>query len=451
MENVWNTAKKFLEEAMDEKSYALWVKPLKFIHSNEKEISLGCPNKFSRDWVQEHYSSIFHSHLLKAGLNGHTLLFEVLRNREPKQSRSYRNNSNGNQLILPNMPRKIRAGEKYLNARFNFDSFVVGESNEFAYSISRALANDCHFSSNCLFLLAQTGLGKSHLVQSIGNAILQKKPTAKVLYLTTEDFTNEMIYALRNNQIEQFKNKYRRLCDVLLLEELHFLGGKEKTQIELGYTLDSLFNDEKMVILSSPLTPEEIPNMKKMLKSRLTSGVMTTIERPGFHTRLEILKQKAKEQEITLPDNVAQFLAENITEDIRHLEGSLVSLKAISFFLKKEINMDLARDAVKRLIPAKKLTTVEEIQKIICKYFKLDTEILVSKSRKKIIAYPRSLALYLCRKYTDKSLGFIGRCFNRNHSTVLYEDEKVKKTIKVDENTRREVEFLCRKIEDRVV
>jgi chromosomal replication initiator protein len=259
-----------------------------------------------------------------------------------------------------------------------------------------------------------------------------------------------MICALRNNQIEQFKNKYRRLCDVLLLEELHFLGGKEKTQIELGYTLDSLFNDDKMVILSSPLVPEEIPNMKKMLASRFTSGVMTTIEKPGFHTRLEILKQKAKEQEIVLPDNVAHFLAENITEDVRHLEGSLVSLKAISFFLKKEITIDLAKDAVKRLIPAKKLATIDDIQKVVCKYFKINAEVLISKSRKKIVSYPRSLAIYLCRKYTDKSLEFIGRCFNRNHSTVLYEDEKVKKNIKIDETMRKEVEFLSRQIEDKV-
>ncbi len=450
METVWDHVKEFLKEVMDEKSYSLWVKPLQFIDSSEGTICVGCPNKFSRNWVQENYSSLFHSQLSKAGISDHKLVLRVLPNKESNKLLPYGGNGNGKQLTIPNMPKKIRAGEKYLNSRFTFDKFVVGESNEFAYLVSQALADDSNFSYSSLFLLAKTGLGKSHLIQAIGNSILQKKPTAKVLYITTEDFTNEMIYALKNKQIEQFKNKYRKVCDVLLLEELHFLGGKEKTQIELGYTLDSLFNDEKRVIFTSPLTPEEMPGMKKMLISRLASGVMTSIEKPEFHTRLKILKQKAIERKISLPEDVAHFLAENVTQDIRQLEGSLDSLKASSFFLKKKINIDLATEIVKQLIPAKHLARVEDIQKIVCKYFKIDIEALKSKSRKKIISYPRKIAIYLSRKYTDKSLEFIGRSFNRNHSTVLYDEEKIKKNIKIDSSIRREVEFLCLQIEDRI-
>ncbi len=272
--------------------------------------------------------------------------------------------------------------------------------------------------------MAQTGLGKSHLIQSIGNTILQKKPSAKVLYITTEDFTNEMIYALKNNLISQFKNKYRKACDVLLLEELHFLSGKEKTQTEIGYTLDSLFNDEKMVIFTSPLMPEEIPNMKKMLVSRFSSGVITSIKRPDFHTRLNILQQKSLERKIALPEDVANFMAENLTQDVRQLEGSLDSLKAISFFLKREIKVDLAKEIVKQHTPVKYFSTVEEIQKIVCKYFTIDRAALKSKSRKKIITYPRSIAIYLCRRYTDKSLESIGHSFNRNHSTIVYDEKK---------------------------
>jgi len=449
METVWNNIKIVLKEVMDKKNYSLWVKPLQLLDSDEGTICLGCPNKFSRNWVQENYSSLFQSQLSKLGLNDPKVIFKILPPRELIKLNPNGGNGNGRQLSLPNIPKKIRAGEKYLNARFTFDRFVVGECNEFAYSISKALANGSHCPYSSLFLMAQTGLGKSHLIQAIGNTILQKKPMAKVLYITTEDFTNEMIYALRNNIITQFKNKYRKVCDVLLLEELHFLSGKEKTQIELGYTLDSLFNDEKMVIFTSPLMPEEIPNMKKMLISRFTSGVITSIKKPGFHTRLNILKQKALEREISLPEDVACFMAENLTQDIRQLEGSLDSLKAISFFLKKEIKVDLAKEIVKQLIPSKHLATVEDIQKIVCKYFKIDRDALKSKSRKKIIAYPRSIAIYLCRRYTDKSLESIGRSFNRNHSTVLYDEEKIKKNIKIDDGVRREVEFLCRQIEDR--
>jgi len=451
METVWNHVKELLKEVMDEKSYYLWVKPLKFLDSGEGTICLGCPNKFFRNWVQENYSSLFHGQLSKAGLNDHKLILKVLPNRELNKHMPSGGNGNGKQLNIPNIPKRIRVGEKYLNARFTFDKFVVGECNEFAYLVSKALADGSHCPSRSLILLAKTGLGKSHLIQAIGNSILRKKPTAKVLYITTEDFTNEMVFALKNNLIDRFKNKYRKVCDILLLEELHFLSGKEKTQIELSYTLDSLYNDEKKVIFTSPLMVEEIPNMKKMLVSRLTSGVITSIEKPGFHTRLEILKQEARERKVLLPEDVACFLAENATQDIRQLEGILASLGAISFYLKKEINMDLAKETVKQLIPAKHLATVEDIQKIVCKYFKIDMEALKSRSRKKIITYPRCIAIYLCRRYTDKSLESIGHSFNRNHSTILYDYEKIKKKIKIEESIRKEVEFLCRQIEDKIV
>jgi chromosomal replication initiator protein len=450
METVWNNMKTVLKDVMDKKNFSLWVKPLQFLDADEGTIYLGCPNKFSRNWVQENYSSLFQSQLSTVGCNDHKVIFKILPHKESIKPNHNGGNGNGRQLILPNMPKKIRAGEKYLNARFTFNKFVVGECNEFAYSVSKALANGSHSPYSSLFLMAQTGLGKSHLIQAIGNTILQKKPSAKVLYITTEDFTNEMIYALKNNLITQFKNKYRKVCDVLLLEELHFLSGKEKTQTEISYTLDSLFNDEKMVIFTSPLMPEEIPNMKKMLISRFTSGVITSIKKPDFHTRLSILKQKALEREISLPEDVACFMAENLTQDVRQLEGSLDSLKAISFFLKKEIKLDLTKEIVKQLIPAKHLARVEDIQKIVCKYFKIDRDVLKSKSRKKIITYPRSIAIYLCRRYTDKSLESIGRSFNRNHSTVLYDEEKINKNIKIDNDLRREVEFLCRQIEDRI-
>jgi chromosomal replication initiator protein len=351
---------------------------------------------------------------------------------------------------LPNMPTKARAGDRFLNERFTFDKFVVGQSNEFAYQVSKALANDSSSPYCSLLLLGQTGLGKSHLAQSIGNSILKKKPMARVNYITAEDFTNEMIFALKNNMIDQFKTKYRKSCDVLLLEELHFLSGKEKTQIELGYTLDSLFTDGKKVIFTSSLPVEEIPNMKKMLTSRLSAGVLTSIERPGFQTRLDILKRKAEERNISLPDNVACYLAENLTQDVRQLEGALVSLDAISFFLKREINLNLAKETLKQILPDKPLLTIKDIQDMVCKYFKLDIDALTSKSRKKLISYPRSTAIYLCREYTDSSLEHIGRSFNRNHSTVLYDYEKIKKHIQMDESVRKEVEFLSRNIKDRL-
>lgn len=450
METVWNNVKTALKDTMDARNFSLWVKPLQFLDADENTIYVGCPNKFSRNWMQENYTALFQSQLSNLGCSDHNVIFKILPRSALIKHNHNGGNGNGGQLLLPNMPKKIRAGGKYLNKRFTFNTFVVGECNEFAYSISKALANGSHCPYTSLFLNAQTGLGKSHLIQAIGNTILQKKPTAKVLYITTEDFTNEMIYALKNNLITQFKNKYRKACDVLLLEELHFLSGKEKTQTEIGYTLDSLFNDEKMVIFTSPLMPEEIPNMKKMLISRFGSGVISTIKRPDFLTRLNIIKQKALERDLSLPEDVALFMAEHLTQDVRQLEGSLDSLKALSFFLKKKIRVDLAKEIVKQHTPVKYLTTVEDIQNVVCKYFKVEKADLKSKSRKKIITHPRSIAIYLCRRYTDKSLESIGHAFNRNHSTIVYDEEKIKKKVKIDDSMRREVEFLSRQIENRI-
>jgi chromosomal replication initiator protein len=449
MEAAWNHIKEVLKEVMDEKSYIFWVKPLKLLDSDEHTIRLGCPNKFFRNWIKENYSSLFHSQFSRLGLKDRTITFKVLPHRDLLDFKPHGGNGNGRQLLLPNMPGKARAGDRYLDERFTFDKFVVGKCNEFAYSVSKALADDAFCPYCSLLLLAQTGLGKSHLTQAIGNFILQKKPTARVHYITAEDFTNEMIFALKNNMIDHFKTKYRKACDVLLLDEVHFLSGKEKTQIELGYTLDSLFTDRKKVIFTSSLPLEEIPNMKKMLTSRLSSGVLTSIEKPTFQTRLDILEQKAAERNISLPDEVASYLAENVTQDVRQLEGALVSLEAISYFLNREISLELAKETLKQILPPKPLVTIKEIQEIVCKYFKLDSDSLKSKSRKKIISYPRSTAIYLCREYTDSSLEHIGRSFNRNHSTVLYDYEKVKKNIKIDESLRKEVDFLRRKIENR--
>lgn len=451
MEAIWSNIKNDIRSAIDEKSYFLWLKPLKYIGSNEKDLYLECPNTFSRDWIQENYSSIIYDHLYKAGVKNRALVFKVSSLKKQPQLGPAGNGSNARQLTIPNIIKKPGNGSsRILNKRFTFDSFVVGACNEFAYSLSRALANDAHISYSSLYLLSETGLGKSHLMQSIGNSLLYKNPGEKVLYLTLEDFMNEMVLSLKNKSMEQFKNKYRKSCDVLLLEDMHFLSGKKKTQTELSYTLDTLFNDGKKVIFTSPLPPKEIPDMESMLASRLTSGIITNITKPDFSTRLKIIKQKTQERNMVVPENVASYLAENLVNDIRQIEGALDYLKANSFLMKIKIDMSLAKEIVKNIAPFKKIIKIEEIEELVCKYFRITHEELRSKSRKKIITYPRGIVIYLCRKYTDKSLKYIGGLLNRNHATVLYEDEKIKRHMKNNEPIRKEVEFLCRQIETKV-
>jgi len=450
METIWNSVKEDLKGVIDEKSYSLWVKPLKYLNLSGKNICLECPNNFSRDWIQEHFSSIIYDKLYGAGIKGHKLIFKVSSAKRQSGSGISIDNINERQLNIPNMPKKIGCGAGVLSKRFTFDKFVVGECNEFAYSVSKALANDSHMSYSSLFLLSETGLGKSHLIQSIGNSILNKKPEKKVLYVTLEEFTNEMVLSLKGKSIEKFKNKYRKSCDVLLLEGMHFLSGKKKIQTELSYTLDSLFNDGKKVIITSPLAPKEIPEMESMLSSRLASGIITNITKPGFSTRLEILKQKTAERKISIPKEIAEYLAENLINDIRQIEGALDYLKANSLLMKRKIDLGLAKEIVKQIAPFKKIIKIDDIQEIVCKYFRITPDELKSKSKKKIFTYPRSIVIYLCRKYTDKSLKYIGELLNRNHTTVLYDDEKIKRGMKNKETIRKEVEFLCRQIESKM-
>jgi chromosomal replication initiator protein len=257
-----------------------------------------------------------------------------------------------------------------------------------------------------------------------------------------------MIFALKNNRIEDFKNKFRRRCDVLLLEEVHFLSGKEKTQIELGYTLDALANENKRIIYTSSFLPQNIPNLARELSSRLSSGIITTIDKPDFATRIKILERKASEQGLSLSEDIFHLLARELGSDIRQMESSLRCLKAKSELLRAEINIDLAREVLQCQSSQGNSVTMEEVKNVVCRYFKVEPEILESKSRKKVHAYPRNIYVYLCRHHTDVTVEDIGRSLNRNHSTILYASEVIEHKMKVDKKLRNQVEFLSRKLKD---
>ena len=352
------------------------------------------------------------------------------------------------QLNLPNLAVNRGNSRRRFNKEFTFDRFVVGNCNEFAYSAAKALAFSGSWPYESLFILANTGLGKSHLSHSIGHALLDKNPKIRAYYITAEDFVNEMIFALKNKQIEEFKNKYRRSCDVLLLEEVHFLGGKDKTQLELGYTLDALANDGKKIIFTSSILPKDIPNMTKELTSRLTSGVITTLENPDYQTRVKIIEKKSAEQNLRLSNDIKHLFASHLIRDIRQIESALKCLRAKSELMKEKITLDLAKHVIKTQISEQDYISVGGIQKLICQYFKVDPMMLRSKSRKKIYSYPRNVYVYLCRQNTDATLEEIGKTINRNHSTVLYSSEVIEKKIKTDHKVRKQVDFLNQKLQD---
>jgi len=441
---IWEELKNQIKIEIPEKSFSLWINPVTCLDKKDDTLVLFCPNKFSRNWIMENYMGIMEDKLDKIG-NGHYKM--ALKVKPPiKRQPTPGIFKDSKQLTLPNMPAEMKKGRKKFNNGFTFDRFVVGDCNKFAYSASKAIAMDGNWPCEPLLLFANTGLGKSHLSHAIGHAILENNPKVRAYYVTAEDFINEMIFSLKNNCIEEFKNRYRRSCDVLLLEEVHFLGGKEKTQLELGYTLDILANNNKKVIFTSSLLPKDIPNMTKELSSRLTSGIISIIEKPDYNTRVKILEKKALEQNLPLTEEIIHLLAKHLDRDVRQMESALRCLRAKSQLLKVKVCPDLAKEVIKCHISDQSGNSIEEIKKIVCKYFKIDPKMLQSKSRKKIHAYPRNLYVYLCRHHTDATLEEIGRSIERNHSTVLYAGEVIVHKMKVDPKIKNQVDFLSQKL-----
>jgi chromosomal replication initiator protein len=441
MTDMWEEVKKEIRGSLPERSFSLWIGPLSLVEKKDDTLVLGCPNKFSLHWITENYLGMMQEKIKLIGNGNYRLDLRVKNSPKPTPPPGIVNPVQ--QLYLPKVPRNGRA----LNHDFTFDRFVVGKCNQFAYSASRAMALTSQDYGRSLFILSHTGLGKSHLCQATAHALMKHDPRLRVIYITAEDFINEMIFALKNNRIEEFKNNYRRRCDVLLLEEVHFLSGKEKTQLELGYTLDALANDHKKIILTSSLLPKDIPNFTRELSSRLTSGIITTLEKPDYDTRVKILERKSSELGMSLSEEIIYLMARGLAGDIRQMESALRCLKAKSELLNADIDGDLVQEVLRSHSPDRSCVTPEDIKNLVCQYFKVDPQILESKSRKKLHSYPRNVYVYLCRHHTRMTVEDIGKTLNRNHSTVLYAAEVIEHRMNVDKKVRNQIEFLTRKLE----
>ncbi|MCG6877899.1 MAG: chromosomal replication initiator protein DnaA [Deltaproteobacteria bacterium] len=446
MKTVWGEIKNQIKMRVPENTFSLWIKPIACLQAEKNSVVLGCPNRFSKDWVVENYLDLIREKFNALVDRPVDVQLKVQRRKRTPSPAAFA--PDPDQLILPGMPEKKRPKSFLLNSQFTFDRFIVGQSNEFAYSASKniALGDSCDYHS--LLMLSNTGLGKTHLSQAIGHSILAKNPRSRVFYMTAEDFTNEMISSLRNRCIEAFKNRYRQSCDVLLLEEVHFLGGKEKIQAELGYTLDALAQDRKRIIFTSSLPPKDIPQMSKELSSRLTSGLVTTIGGPDYHTRIKILEEKAKGFNVVLSKDVVHFLAGRLKRDVRQMESALKCLKARAELVGAKIDMDLAKDVVCALVSEEGSITTEKIMALVCEYYKVSIDMLSSRSRKKAYAYPRNIYAYLSRKYSDETLESIGRTINRSHSTVVYATELVEKKMKTDRSLKHQVGLLKKHLDE---
>lgn len=443
----WSTAKNTLAHRLTPGTYKTWIEPLKLHEVADGQVVLAGPNPFFLNWVKSHFVGELTEALAGAGFGTETTL-EFVTDLEQIPPPVKRESA---QLAVSSRPLEGLGAVRPLKAdvKFTFDNFVVGDSNLYAFSAAKAMASGNSLGADALFFTSDHGLGKSHLSIALGRSFLKEQPQSQVYYLTAEDFTNEMTHALRNGTMEQFKVKYRQNCDILVLEEVQFLGGKEKIQSELCFTLDCLMERGKKVVFTSPQEPKGIPRLGRSLRSRLSTALVSPIGPPEFGTRLAILLKKSKSLGLKISSPVLEYLAECVTTDVRRLESCLLSLKAKSQLLSRQVDMDMAREALSHLFEETSeggRMTPLSIRAIICRHFRVEESEVTSKDRTSKITEARSLGMYLSRQLTGRTLGEIGKVFGRTHSSALYAINKLEQSLKKDARLAGKIEYLSQQL-----
>jgi len=443
MEAVWKKVKSAIKDRIPKHSFEMWIEPLELEKGGNDCWVVACPNFFSKKRVCDLYANLISTELNNA--TGHLCKLTLVIGGQRKPG-ALKEQTADNQLPLPSDSIRPHSG-RFLRRDFTFDQFVVGANNDFAYSASLSMASRKEHQQNALFLLSKTGMGKSHLSQAVGHHVLSQYPDERVYYITAEDFSNEMVQAFRQDSINTFKRKYRNKCDVLLLEDIHYLTGKDRTQVELALTLDSLFEAGKRIIFSSCYLPGDIPKLNDKLRSRFSGSLISSIDPPDFRTRVRILRKKALNNGYEMPDDVINYLADELTEDIRQLESGLNGVAAKSSLLGAPIDLKLSESVVKNMVRQRKKITIDLIKKLVCKYYNCSLKDMVSRSRKQSLVRPRQMAIYLSRRYTDAPLQAIGKAFNRYHATALHSIHSIERGLKESRSIQKQVDFFHQKLE----
>ncbi len=440
--DIWEKTLLTLKAELTEVSFNTWIKSIDPIKSTDSTITLGVRNEFTRDILENRYKDLIKNSIQAVCNKGYDIDFIIFSEEatdlaSPKTQKPKRNSLVVNDELSTT-----------LNPKYTFDSFVIGNSNRFAHAASLAVAESPAKAYNPLFIYGGVGLGKTHLMHAIGHYIQQMNSNSKVVYVSSEKFTNELINSIKDDKNVEFRNKYRNV-DVLLIDDIQFIAGKERTQEEFFHTFNALHDANKQIILSSDRPPKEIPTLEDRLRSRFEWGLIADIQAPDFETRIAILKKKADVEKLNIPNEVMVYVATQIKSNIRELEGALIRIVAYSSLTNKEISVDLATEALKDIISNRnsRQVTIELIQDIVSSYYNLKIEDFKSSRRTRNVAFPRQIAMYLSRKLTDTSLPKIGEEFGgRDHTTVIHAYEKISENLKKDENLQAIVAELSKKI-----
>ena len=430
--SIWDQVLGRIETKVNRHSFYTWFKPTSFVADNGGSITVRVPNTLFKDWLTKHYSVVLSEALAEVGRPGTSVVF-VAEGAPIEPQAEVANAPEAFELEPPaaeNAPANSPGG---LNPRYTFDTFIVGPSNQFAHAACRAVAEAPSRSYNPLFIYGGVGLGKTHLMHAVGHYVLQHDPSLKLTYISSERFMNEMINAVRYDRILDFRERYRSV-DVLLVDDIQFVSGKEGTQTEFFHTFNALYDAQKQIVLSSDRPPHEIPALEERLRSRFEWGLIADIQPPDLETKVAILKRKAETEAIPLADNVAMYMAGRFKSNIRELEGSLIRLIAYASLTGREISLELAQDVLKDVIDQDdKAVTIESIQKYVSDYYQLKVVDLKSRNNSKSVAMPRQIAMYLSKSLTNASLPEIGRSFGgKHHSTVIHSIKKIEEMRKKD-------------------
>ena len=442
LKDLWDKTLNIIKGELTEVSFNTWIKSIVPTKIENDTLRLGVPNNFTKDILEGRYKDLLINAIKLITSKQFTIEFFILSEETfGLEEKAPKTEPKKNVVANDEM-------SATLNPKYTFDSFVIGNSNRFAHAAALAVAESPARAYNPLFVYGGVGLGKTHLMHAIGHYILQNNPKAKICYVSSEKFTNELINSIKDDKNVEFRNKYRNV-DVLLIDDVQFIAGKERTQEEFFHTFNELHESNKQIILSSDRPPKEIPTLEDRLRSRFEWGLIADIQPPDFETRIAILKKKADVENLNIPNEVMVYIATKIKSNIRELEGALIRIVAYSSLTNKEISVDLASEALKDIISSKhaKQITIELIQDVVSSYFNLRIEDFKSQRRTRNVAFPRQIAMYLCRKLTDMSLPKIGEEFGgRDHTTVIHAYEKVSENLKTDESLQETISDLTKKL-----
>ncbi len=423
--NVWNQVLSRIETKVNRHSFYTWFRPTVFVEDSGERVTIRVPNELFRDWLTKHYAGVINEAATEIQRDGIQISFVI-------------DGQTGKTVEKQEQKQPVGASaasvpSRGLNPRYKFETFVVGSSNQFAHAASLAVAEAPSRSYNPLYLYGGVGLGKTHLMHAIGQYLLTQTPNLRLIYISSERFMNEMINAVRYDRILDFRERYRTM-DVLLVDDVQFLAGKEGTQTEFFHTFNSLYDAQKQIIISSDCPPHEIPALEERLRSRFEWGLIADIQPPDLETKVAILKKKAGAEGVPLADDVALYIAGRIKSNIRELEGSLIRLIAYASLTGSKISLALAQDVLRNIIDRNdQPVTIDQVQKFIANYYQLRVADLKSRNNSKSITLPRQIAMFLCKTLTNASLPQIGKTFGgKHHSTVIHSIRKIETRCKND-------------------